>query len=134
MSDEFHIECDCGTIKATLRGEPRVRGFCHCEDCRELLKIPYHSVTAWEKEQVTVEQGEDRLTAFQHPTKRMKRFYCSDCGETLFNSNAADWRVVSQLLIRKCYGGELPEPLHSKMHFFYGRRIVDIDDPLPKRD
>ena len=26
------------------------------------------------------------------------------------------------------------EALQSKMHFFYARRIVDIDGPLPKRD
>ena len=134
MTDQYHVQCDCGTVKLTLTGEPRVRGFCHCEDCRELLKIPYHSVNAWEKEQVSIVTGADKLVAFQHPTKRMKRFYCADCGETLFNSNAMDWRVVSQLLIRKCHGGELPEELQSRMHFFYGRRIVDIDDALPKRD
>lgn len=134
MADHYQVECDCASIRLTLNGEPRVRGFCHCEDCRELLKIPYHSVTAWEQGQVTVEQGEDRLVAFQHPTKRMQRFYCAECGETLFNSNAMDWRVVSQLLIRKNYGGELPAALQPKMHFFYGRRIVDIDDDLPKRD
>lgn len=134
MAGPYQIECDCGTVKVSLHGEPRVRGFCHCEDCRELLKIPYHSVNAWEKEQVEVTAGADELVAFQHPTKRMKRIYCSQCGETLFNSNAADWRVVSQLLVRKCYGGELPEELKSRMHFFYGRRIVDIDDSLPKRD
>lgn len=45
-----------------------------------------------------------------------------------------DWRIVSQLLISKCYGGNLPEALHSKMHFFYGSRIVDIDDQLPKHE
>ena len=134
MSDQYHIECDCGAVKVSLRGGPKVRGFCHCEDCRDLLKIPYHSVTAWERDQVSVDEGADKLVAFQHPTKRMKRFYCVDCGETLFNSNAMDWRIVSQLLIRKCYGGELPAPLQPEMHFFYGRRIVDVDDPLPKRD
>ncbi len=134
MTAEYHIQCDCGTVKATLRGEPKVRGFCHCEDCRELLKIPYHSVTAWEKEQLTISDGEEHLLAFQHPSKRMKRFYCGRCGDTLVNSNAMDWRVVSQLLISKCYNGELPESLHSKMHFFYGRRVVSIDDNLPKRD
>ena len=64
----------------------------------------------------------------------MKRFYCASCGETLFNSNAMDWRIVSQLLIIKCYGGELTEPLQSTMHFFYARRIVNIDDDLPKKD
>ena len=134
MTASYHVECDCGAVELALRGEPRVRGFCHCEDCRELLKIPYHSVTAWEKDQVTITAGADRLREFQHPAKRMKRFYCGVCGETLFNTNAADWRVVSQLLIRKCYGGELPEALHSRMHFFYARRIVDIEDSLPKRD
>ena len=117
-----------------MTGEPRVRGFCHCEDCRDLLKIPYHSVTAWERDQVSVEEGADVLLAFQHPTKRMKRFYCANCGETLFNSNAMDWRIVSQLLIRKCFGGELPEALKSTKHFFYGRRIVALDDDLPKQD
>ena len=133
-SIQYQISCDCEAVKVTLSGEPRVRGFCHCEDCRDLLKIPYHSVTAWDKEQVVVEEGADALLVFQHPTKRMQRFYCANCGETLFNSNAMDWRIVSQLLISKCYGGELPEALRSTKHFFYGRRIVDIDDELPKQD
>ena len=133
-SDQYQVLCDCESIRVTMSGEPRVRGFCHCEDCRELLKIPYHSVTAWDKDQVVVEEGADRLSEYQHPTKSMKRFYCSNCGETLFNSNAMDWRIVSQLLIRKCYVGVLPEPLQSTKHFFYGRRIVDIDDDLPKRE
>lgn len=134
MPGQYQIACDCGTVKASLSGEPKVRGFCHCEDCRELLQVPYHSVTAWEKDQVSIDAGADQLVAFQHPRKRMKRFYCANCGETLFNSNAMDWRIVSQLLISKCHDGELPTELKSKMHFFYGRRVVDIDDPLPKRD
>ena len=49
------------------------------------------------------------------------------------NSNAAGWRVVSQLLIRKNFDDRMPPELESKMHFFYDRRIVDIDDDLPKR-
>ena len=134
MSNHYQVACDCSSIKITLSGEPIVRGFCHCSDCRDLLKIPYHSVTAWEKQQVKVDDGADNLIEFQHPVKRMKRFYCRNCGETLFNSNAKDWRVVSQLLIRKCYGGELPEPLRAKSHFFYASRIADIDDQLPKKD
>ena len=43
------------------------------------------------------------------------------------------WRMVSQLLIRKCNHDELPEALQSDAHFFYHRRIVDVDDSLPKR-
>lgn len=134
MTDKYEVQCECATVKVSLEGEPKVRGFCHCEDCRGLLDIPYHSVTAWEQDQVTITDGVDQLRTFQHPVKSMQRFFCANCGETLFNSNAMDWRIVSQLLIRKCHGGNLPEELRSKMHFFYGSRIVDIADDLPKRD
>ena len=74
------------------------------------------------------------LSEYQHPQLDMKRMFCSGCGETLFNTNAMDWRVVSQLLIRKCNGDELPDELHSDSHFYYARRIVDVDDDLPKHD
>ena len=133
MASQYDVNCDCGSVRFTLSGEPRVRGFCHCEDCRELLKIPFHSVTAWNPEQLEITQGADSVTEFQHPEKRMKRFYCGNCGETLYNSNAMDWRVVSQLLIRKCHGNELPPELRSTKHFFYDRRILDVDDELPKQ-
>ncbi len=134
MPARYFVECDCKTVKISMTGEPRVRGFCHCEDCRELLKIPYHAVTAWNEDQVTVEQGADSLLSYQHPTLEMKRCFCKYCGETLFNTNAMNWRIVSQNLLRKCYAGKLPAALRSQSHFFYGRRIVDIDDDLPKHD
>ena len=37
------------------------------------------------------------------------------------------------MLISRNFGDELPAELESKMHFFYDRRIVDIDDALPKK-
>ena len=64
----------------------------------------------------------------------MQRVFCSQCGETLFNTNAMDWRVVSQHLIAKSQPNkQLPEELRSLSHFFYDRRIVDVDDDLPKK-
>ncbi len=129
---KYEIHCECGAVAAQLSGSPRVRGHCHCEDCRELLDVPYHSVTAWNSEQVTVTRGSESLAEYQHPSLDMKRFFCKHCGETLFNSNAMDWRIVSQHLIRKCNDGNLPEELSSESHFFYDRRIIDVDDALPK--
>ena len=134
MTNHYLIHCECGAVKLKLTGLPRVTGYCHCEDCRNLLNVPFHSVTAWNRDQLTIESGKDSLTEYQHPGLEMKRFYCSQCGETLYNTNAMDWRVVSQLLIRKCYDDELPEQLHSRSHFYYGRRIMDIDDDLLKHN
>jgi hypothetical protein len=132
MSSVYEIHCQCGEVHLRMEGEPRVRGFCHCEDCRELLNVPFHSVTVWNREQVTVISGD--LVEYQHPRLNMKRAYCRNCGETLYNTNAADWRVISQLLIRKCMGGMLPDALQSRSHFFYGRRIVNVEDTLPKKE
>ena len=134
MDKQYQIHCGCSTVKLMLTGSPRVKGYCHCEDCRDLLNVPFHSVTAWNKDQLIIESGLDSLSEYQHPRLEMKRVYCSECGETLYNTNAMDWRVVSQLLISKCHDDELPEELHSESHFFYGRRIIDIDDDLPKHD
>ena len=132
--DQYQIQCECGGITATLHGTPKVTGHCHCEDCRTLLNTPYHSVTAWPKEQFELSSGAELIKEQQHPQLRMKRGFCQNCGETVYNTNGMDWRVVSQHLVRKCYNGKLPEALEPKMHFFYGRRIVDIDDALPKRE
>lgn len=134
MPNKYEIHCECGEVRIVLNGLPRVKGYCHCEDCRNLLNIPYHSVTAWDKERVDILQGKSKLIRYQHPTLEMKRVYCSSCGETLYNTNAMDWRIVSQLLIRKCHNNQLPDELHSDSHFFYGRRIIDILDDLPKHD
>ena len=129
---EYSLRCECGSINMKLSGTPRVRGTCHCGDCRELLNIPFHMVNAWLPEQVVIETGEDKLVAHKHPTLNMQRVQCESCGETVYNTNAAGWKVVSQLLVLKNLG-EIPEELRSQSHFFYNRRIIDVDDDLPKK-
>ena len=129
---QYRIHCDCGAVEVEMTGTPRVRAFCHCEDCRALLDVPYHSVTAWDPDQVNVTRGNGETVEYKHPTLDMTRVFCRHCGETVYNTNAMGWKLVSQLLIRKCNDGDLPDELRSNAHFYYDRRIIDIDDPLPK--
>ena len=130
--EQHTVHCDCNTVKLSMIGAPKVHAYCHCEDCRELLQVPYHSVLAWESDQVGVVQGEDKVIEFQHPKKRMKRIFCQQCGDVLYNTNAMGWKLVSQLLYKKSNSDRLPESCRSSAHFFYDRRIIDIDDALPK--
>ncbi|MCG7896129.1 MAG: GFA family protein [Candidatus Thiodiazotropha taylori] len=129
---QYQVQCDCGRVALSMTGEPRVHAYCHCEDCRNLLDVPYHSIVAWDAPQVSITSGEDQVTEYKYPSLEMTRVFCNHCGEVLYNTNAMGWRLVSQLLISKCHDGELPEELQSNAHYFYDRRIVDIDDTIPK--
>lgn len=133
MTEIHKVHCDCNSVEVAMEGGPKVHAFCHCEDCRELLQVPYHSVLAWESDQVNITNGELDVIEFQHPHKRMKRIFCKHCGDVLYNTNAAGWRLVSQLMFKKCNDNKLPDSFQSNTHFFYDRRIVDIDDQIPKK-
>jgi hypothetical protein len=133
MAEIYDVSCDCGRVKMRLTGAPRVRGHCHCDACRGLLDIPFHSVTAWDADQVNIVQGHAALTSFQHPHLTMKKIFCNECGEVLYNTNKLDWRVVSQHLLKKNIG-HLPEELQPLSHFHYASRILDVADSLPKKD
>lgn len=133
MTENHKVHCDCNAVEVTMQGEPRVHAFCHCEDCRELLQVPYHSILAWNAEQVVISRGSEQVVEFQHPTKQMTRVFCKHCGDVVYNTNAMGWKLISQLMYRKCNDDKLPEGFVSNAHFFYDRRVVDINDPLPKR-
>ena len=133
MSTTYDLTCDCGAVHLRLSGAPRARGHCHCSACRTLLDTPYHSVTAWNADQVAVTKGSEQLQVFQHPSLTMKKVFCRNCGTVIYNTNKMDWRVVSQHLITKSLG-DLPEELASLSHFHYGGRVVDVADDLPKKD
>ncbi|MBP0049868.1 GFA family protein [Marinobacterium sp. AK62] len=133
MSTTYRVQCDCQAVEVSMTGGPKVHGYCHCEDCRELLQVPYHSVLAWEDGNVEITRGQSEVIEFQHPTKRMKRVFCKHCGDVIYNTNAMGWKLVSQLLFRRCNNDTLPEGFASTSHFFYDRRIIDIADDLPKR-
>lgn len=132
MSKNHKVHCDCGTIEITMTGAPRIHAFCHCEDCRALLNVPYHSIVAWDANKLKITKGSDCTTEYKHPTLEMSRVFCQNCGETLYNTNAMGWKLVSQLLVQKCNHGELPKGFESEAHYFYDRRIVEINDGIPK--
>ena len=132
MSRNYKVRCDCAAVGLEMTGAPRVHAFCHCEDCRALLDVPYHSVVAWDADKVRIASGAEPAVEYKYPTLEMTRVFCKHCGETVYNTNAMGWRLVSQLLIRKCNNDELPAEFESNAHFYYDRRIVDIDDQIVK--
>jgi len=57
MKSAYKVHCDCGAVELSITGQPIVHAYCHCVDCRELLNVPYHAVTAWNSKDVTITNG-----------------------------------------------------------------------------
>lgn len=128
----YKIQCKCNSVQISLHNEPIVHAYCHCNDCRDLLEIPYHSVVVWSEDNVSIDKGQGSITIYQHPILKMQKHFCSQCGDVIFNTNNMGWCVVSQLLMARCHNNKLPTELASDRHFFYEQRIINVDDDLPK--
>ncbi|RDV26618.1 aldehyde-activating protein [Alteromonas aestuariivivens] len=128
----FKIHCQCGRVVFDVTGQPIVHATCHCSDCRTLLGVPFHAVTAWNRDDIILKEGQRFLSLFQHPTLNMQKHFCVNCAQVLFNTNSMGWRVLAQPLIEACLPEGLPEALSSDKHLFYDQRVVDINDELPK--
>ena len=126
------VSCDCGAVEVQLLGSPRVRAICHCGSCRALLGTPFFALIAWSVESFLVSRGERELSEFKYPGREMRRYWCQSCGTTVYNTTRFDFRLVSQELLRKANGGQLPERFASDKHLFYAHRAVDVADYLPK--
>jgi hypothetical protein len=129
---EYHAHYQCGPVEATLQNSAIVHASCHCDDCRDLLDIPFHAFSAWNKGDVIITKVKEHLSVYKHPSLEMTKFFCTHCGETVFNTNVIGWRIVSDLLISKCTQHDLPLNLRPDKHFFYELRAVNIEDDLPK--
>jgi hypothetical protein len=124
-------QCECGTTKFTIIGEPIVRIACHCKICQEFNKAAYADITIFLSKDVILEDIKTvSLRKYKSPPA-VKRGTCIDCGKPaiefldlpLFPSLTI---IPSQLIP---YGPLLPK---LSAHIFYHRRVADIEDELPK--
>tara|TARA_R110001599_G_scaffold302362_1_gene508025 strand:- start:4974 stop:5456 length:483 start_codon:yes stop_codon:yes gene_type:complete len=124
-------QCECGTTKFTIVGEPIVRIACHCNICQEFNKAPFADITIFLSKDVILEDIKTvSLRKYKRPPA-VKRGTCIECGKPaiefvdlpLFPSLTI---IPSQLIP---YGPLLPK---LSAHIFYHRRVADIEDELPK--
>lgn len=131
MSETYELSCDCGHLKMTAKGEPKLSLYCHCGSCRELYNADMLSATGWAHESVDLP---DESSMFVHKMdgKEMTRYGCPKCGMTMYGIHKPGIPVIPHALFRKISGGKLPAELAPTLHLFYRDRVMDIDDDLEK--
>jgi len=136
MSDTltYKMMCDCGAVVLEAQGTPIASVFCHCSNCRELRPVEAGEAVAWQPESVTFLKGEQDLKVEKGfgDENHIEKYSCPSCGEAVYNTNRFGSHGFSRDLIKRCYGGELPDELQPTMHIFYEDRVKDVEDDLPK--
>jgi hypothetical protein len=129
---EHSLSCQCGVVCMRVSGSPVARAYCHCASCREFYGVAVLAATAWKSESVCVVKGQELVSEHQHPTKQLRRYFCSACGTHLHGVNRLGFKVIQTSLFAKAMGGAVPKDLSPEFHLFYAQRELSINDDLPK--
>ncbi|MCC3702383.1 GFA family protein [Rouxiella badensis] len=78
MKDVFNASCHCGAVKFTVKltdGFNTIRR-CDCSLCRMRGAV----VVSADLQDITITEGQEKLTEYRFNTQTAKHFFCSVCG------------------------------------------------------
>ena len=113
--------CHCGAIRYSVSAEPRHSSVCHCESCRRATGGLTTAWVGYERDALTVEQGEPRT---YNSSEGVERQFCGKCGTSLFYFNEPAMPGVVDILTATL---DEPDAFPPKLH-------VQMADGLPWED
>ena len=75
--------CCCGKCFIEVEGEPSLNGICHCSNCKRRTGSAFGWSAYFADSQVRQKSGDLRLHEI-HSAQHQQRWFCADCGTTLF--------------------------------------------------
>ncbi len=118
--------CYCGAVKVTVKGPPAAAGYCHCHECRKWHSAPINAWSLWPKASVTI----DGPVTTSKISEISQRVSCSKCGGCVANLKPTiDMIVVYPMTLA---GPNATFKFEPAFHIFYGERVMDVSDGLPK--
>lgn len=132
----YHARCFCGAVRYRVLADPVDAKICHCGTCRSLHGAPMQWAAIFHKRDVRFTAGESRLRFFHSETGRTQRILpckvsCALCGTPIADDGRRMWLAFPTLFD---FGNppQVPAPFRPSCHIFYGQRVLDVNDGLPK--
>jgi hypothetical protein len=80
-------QCQCGSLRVTVTGEPDRVYLCHCKACQRRTGTAFYFGVAYPKERVRLE-GERKIYERDADSGHRVRFhFCPSCGTTLYGED-----------------------------------------------
>ncbi|PNS16537.1 hypothetical protein CAC42_271 [Sphaceloma murrayae] len=139
-NEDFHVRyegsCHCGRVKYQLsREEPLSSKFCHCTTCQTQHAAPFQWAAIFHKEDIKFSHGHHDLEWYDPTDKSIEhklpcKVRCSFCHSPIMDEGRNMILLFPTLIHFKTE--QEKANFKPQMHMFYGERVVDIPDGLPK--
>ena len=133
---KYRASCFCKAVRIEVCADPLDAKMCHCTTCRRLHGAPMQWAAIFHKHDVRIAEGADCLSFYnsKHPTKARIlpcKVSCRLCGAPIADEGRRMWLAFPPLFDFG-FPPKVPKVFLPTCHIFYGSRVMDIRDDLPK--
>ena len=123
-------QCPCGHSKLEIHGEPIVRFICHCTICQRLYKAPYVDANLYKLDQIELPEDSDISYGKYKRVAAIDRGLCPECNHPVMAKVGEGEKAYGFVATKNHLDADTLPP--AEMHVYYGTRVEDVDDDLPK--
>ncbi|TDL19110.1 hypothetical protein BD410DRAFT_900446 [Rickenella mellea] len=132
---KYKGNCFCGSVEFELFDDPLDASYCHCRDCQRLHGAPYQWAAIFHKTDMHFTKGQEDLIFYSVPTKATEyvlpvKISCAVCHGPIADEGRRMMLVFPELV--QFDFNLLPGPFRATHHMFYGSRVEDVHDDIPK--
>ena len=81
---ERTAQCQCGSLRAIVTGEPTAVNVCHCKACQRRTGAVAHSGAYFKKSQVRTEGPDRTYTRDASEGRKISFHFCPNCGSSVY--------------------------------------------------
>jgi len=133
---KYRASCFCGRVRYEVNADPVDAKLCHCKACQTLHGAPMQWAAIFNKHHVRFTAGADLLRFYHSDEDIHERILpckvsCSHCGTLIADEGRRMW-LAFPTLFDFWQHAAIPDAFKPTCHIFYGQRVINIDDDLPK--
>jgi hypothetical protein len=133
---KYRASCYCKAVQIEVCADPVDAKICHCFTCQSLHGAPMQWAAIFHKHDVRITKGTDCLKYYNSEQSINDRILpckvsCSLCGTPIADEGRRMW-LAFPTLFDFGFPPKVPKAFMPTCHIFYGSRVIDINDDLPK--
>ncbi|KAF2153494.1 hypothetical protein K461DRAFT_278303 [Myriangium duriaei CBS 260.36] len=132
----YEASCHCGKVKYQLSREaPLDSKLCHCTTCQTQHAAPFQWAAIFHKEDINFSHGHHNLEWYDPTDKSIEhklpcKVRCSYCHSPIMDEGRNMILLFPSLIHLKTEEDKFN--FKPRLHMFYGQRVMDVPDGLPK--